>query len=221
MHGALIVFATNGIWVISGSKGGLGFTATDYSINRLSSMSCLSGQSVVDAVGQPFFWTNEGIYTIKTDMQAGGLKVESLTYSTIDGFYKAIPRNSKVYARGYYNPFDYTIQWIYRSTAPVTVPDDNYKFDSVLVFNALTGGFSPYAVATGHVNIASIVCVETGLETDVTPSNVTYTFKYFVTYADTSGNLRINIADMFSTRYVDWYSFDNAGQQYVSTFTSA
>lgn len=221
IQGALVVFATNGIWTVSGSKGGLGFTADDYSVNKLSSIKCLSGQSVVDVQGMPFFWTNEGIYTMKIDVQSGGIKVDSLTYSTIDEFYKAIPRANKAYARGFFNPGDYTIQWLYRNAPATVLPDHNYQFDSVLVFNTITGAFYPYTISTGKVNAASIVVLETGLETDVTPADLTYTFKYFVTYSNpTSGLPQINIADMFSTQFVDWKSYDNIGQSYESTFTS-
>jgi len=82
LQNALLVFASNGIWVISGSQG-TGFTADSYTINKLSSVRCISGIPFVDVLGYPYFWTHEGIYRVVVDTTAnissGGLKVESIT----------------------------------------------------------------------------------------------------------------------------------------------
>lgn len=223
MQNRLIVFATNGIWEVAGTKGtaGLGFTANDYTINRISNTRQLSGTSFVDVLGIPFWWNNEGIYTIKIDQNTGGLHQENITYGSINAFYEAIPRTSKIYARGCYNPIDYTVQWLYRTTLPTTTPDDYYKYDGILVLNTATGSFSPWTVSTGDVNIASIVVTDTGAETDVVPPSITFTYKYFVTYLDPVTLAQtLNIADDFDTDYLDWESFNGVGQQYTSTFTS-
>ena len=87
IQNGLIVFAANGNWLIRGNSG-LGFTATDYSINKISPIKSISGSSFIDVLGLPIFWNEEGIYAVEPSKENapygfGGLTVNPLTVGTI------------------------------------------------------------------------------------------------------------------------------------------
>jgi len=111
----LIVLCTNGVWAISGSSG-IGFTAADYAVQKISGVHNISHTSLTIAEGTPYWWTLDGIYTIQTDPQTHELQVTSISDTTIKTFYQqTIPTESKRYARGAYDLFTRTIHWVYRS----------------------------------------------------------------------------------------------------------
>lgn len=146
----LLVFAANGIWFITGSTG-IGFTATDYTITKLSAVQSISSTSYVDVLGYPMFWNEEGIYSVGIKSEQQGLSVDTLTLNTIKQFYDAIPIKSKKAARGAYNPITGQVQWLYRST---NEPDltSRYQFDSVLTLSMFTQAFYPWSISSGNPN---------------------------------------------------------------------
>lgn len=203
IQGALIVFATNGIWTVTGSSG-LGFTATDYTVNKLSSIRCISGTSFVDVLGFPFFWCNEGIYTIRVDISAGGLRVYSLTDNTIKTFYNNIPLTSKRLARGAYNPQTFTIQWLYNSQAQ-TQTDKQYSFDSILNFNTILGCFYPWSITTTSTTLP----VLNGATVIDIPAKTSSTLIYPTKFIVSVENQSVTFAEARDTTYYDWVFVDN------------
>lgn len=142
----MLVFANNGIWFITGSQG-IGFAMNDYTITKISSIKALSGKSFVDVLGLPFFLNEEGIYQVAPDKN-NSLSVEPITVGTILTFYNDIPLASKQYARGSYDPVNYVIQWVYKSTLEVSVTD-RYQYDAILNFNTYNKAFYPYIISAG------------------------------------------------------------------------
>jgi hypothetical protein len=164
----LLVFATNGIWAITGSQG-LGFRANDYTVTKISSIGSVSAPSFVDVDGFPYWWNLDGIYKLipggnegrqnATTAQTGGFEVVSLTNFSIRTFYNEIPMGSKTRSRGAYNPLDKLVQWIYRDTDS-TGPTDDYDFDRVLNFNLLTEAFYPWTIPDHDVQVHDIFIVK-------------------------------------------------------------
>lgn len=241
----LLVFSSAGLWAISGSQG-LGFTALDYSISFVSSISALSASSFVDIAGTPVFWSTDGIYAV-TINKDGQLQVQSLTNKKIRDFYATIPTVSKKYARGAYNPYDNTAQWIYTSTEETDLTE-LYTFDSCLVFDTSAGAFYPWRVEESDVKIHSMfisdLAIVNQLEIDnvidaggdnvidasgnqvVVLSNLSpYVaiepkFKYLVSFPD-SGN-KITWAEVTNPeddKYLDWMTYDD-GTDYESFFVT-
>jgi hypothetical protein len=139
----LLVFAYHGIWFITGSQG-IGFTALDYTVSKISSIRTVSGTSFVDVNGVPMWWNTDGIWSVQAN-QNGGPQVQSLTIDTIQTFFDDIPTLSKVYARGYFNPLEQTVQWLYSSESPSTV-EAQHSYDRVLNLNTYTKAFYPWTI---------------------------------------------------------------------------
>lgn len=156
MQNILLIFAYRGVWMITGSSG-LGFSATDFVVSKLSSVRTTSGTSFVDVNGLPMWWNPDGIWAVKPTNN-GGFTVDEVTYSTIQTFYDEIPTASKLFARGFYNPLTRVVSWLFRST-DASITDDNYSYDRVLNLNTLSGAFYPWKISTG-VTVHSLVVVD-------------------------------------------------------------
>jgi len=156
IQNGMLVFAANGIWFITGSQG-IGFSANDYTVTKISQVRAISSTSFVNVLGLPFFWNEEGIYQV-APTQGGSLTVEPLTVGTIQTFFNNIPTTSLKYVRGDYDPINYQIQWLFKSQ-PETDVTSRYQFDRILNYNTYNKAFFPYTVmgspSLGGINYVS------------------------------------------------------------------
>ena len=219
---ALLVFAANGVWYISGGTS-IGFTASDYSIVKLSAVRSISSYSIVDINGLPIFWNEEGIYQVQpakqgqsllnSPLHVNPLTVDPLSVGTIQTYYDNIPLQSKKYARGTYDPINYIVQWVYRSTTETGI-GNRYVYDTILTYNTYNKAFYPYNFDTSTNNpptINGIVYVQSpgGLNT---PDSI---IKYIVT--NSAG--MCTFAEENDGTFVDWASA-GVSNNFVSTFTT-
>lgn len=209
IQNGMLVFAANGVWFITGNQG-IGFTANDYTITKISSVRSISSTSFVNVQGLPFFWNEEAIYSVMNSQQ-GQLSVEPLTVGTIGTFYEAIPLLSKKYVRGAYNPIDYKIQWLFKGEVETTVTS-RYQFDRALNYNTFNKAFYP-STYTGVPSINSITYVSSPGNAVNAPEP---TFKYFVSYSNTLSTF----ADEHDEDCLDFFSYDNVGTSYDSFFVT-
>jgi hypothetical protein len=237
----LIVFAANGIWMISGSTG-LGFTASDYTVTKIASVGAISSTSFVDVGGLPAWWNADGIYTM-TLSQVGGPQIQSMTYTTIRSMYASIPLLCKATAKGFFDSTTGVVQWLYRSTES-SDPTVQYEFDSVLNFNAATSAFYQWTLPNSAVKVHGLFVVppdtSTAVETTVIDqfgqtvvdslgntvtafTNIIGSrvpiFKYLVSYLN-AGSYYFTFADESDATYVDWLTYDGVGVAYDSSFTT-
>lgn len=211
IQNGMLVFAANGIWFITGSTG-IGFVANDYTITKISGIQNIAGTSHVNVMGFPIFWNEEGIYAV-TPGQQGALTVTNMCLGTILTFYGNIPLISKKFARGDYNPISFDLQWCYRSTNESSLTD-RYQFDTVLVFNVETKAFYYYTLPAGVPYLHDIRYVA-GPGGSTSPDPV---FKYLTSYAN-SGSYKFTFSEeRDATNYVDWFSYDGVGANYISYF---
>lgn len=151
----LVLFATNGIWNISGSGAeGTGFVATDFAVSRVSNTSTPSALPIVEAEGTPFWWNFDGIWTIQ-GTATGGVQVANISNDSIKTFFQNIPPECRVGAQGAYNPLERTIQWVYRSETATNITE-RYTYDRILEFNLTTGAFYPFSWESEDQRISSI-----------------------------------------------------------------
>lgn len=198
IQNGMLVHAANGVWFITGSQG-IGFSANDYTITKISSVQSTSNTSFVDVEGLPYFWNEDGVYSVQPQ-QGGGLAVTSMSRETVDTFYADIPTESKIYARGAYNPVEKVIQWLYKDTVDTSVTD-RYAFNKILNYNIQTKSFYPYSVDITSASMNGIDYFNTpGASSGIPPG-----FKYFVSYS-TEGSFGITFADERDEDYVDWAS---------------
>lgn len=213
IQNGLLVFAANGVWFITGSTG-IGFSANDYTVIKLSEVRSISGFSQVNVLGLPYFWNEEEIYRVIPG-HSGQLSIEPISVGTIRTFYQSIPLISRAYAKGTYNPVTYQLQWIYRSTAETDITN-RYQFDSLLIFNTKLQAFYTYSFTGNLPKICGILFVSNpgGLLSAPPPviKYLTYIPGYFTD--------KITFSEERDSTYVDFYSHDNTGINFISSFTT-
>ena len=243
IQSALVIFASNGVWSITGSQG-IGFTANDYSITKISSISSLSHLSFVDVKGFPFWWNDNGIYTVSGADQLANLEVKSVTEQTIKTFYLDIPPECRVYAKGAYNERDNIIQWVFRSTEFSDSIQSRYVYNRVLNLNLNTGAFYPWKIQElEDVRVCGIVCsagktaseaqvvITDNDEVEITdsvleevyvleksskPNDESFRYYCYDKISGTKGNF--TWSEAFNDELMDWKKIDNVGMSYDSYF---
>ena len=190
IQNGLLVFAANGIWFITGSQG-IGFTANDYTIVKISGVQNISGTSFVSVLGYPMFWNSESIYTVSPGQQ-GNLSVESVGVEILS-FLDEIPLSSKKFVRGDFDPLDHLVKWVFKSTEETDITS-RYNFDRVLNFNIRTKAFYPWTVGEGY-NLHDVKFVESP-GGSAAPNPV---FKY----VSSSGSVFI-FAEEYKEDNIDW-----------------
>jgi hypothetical protein len=108
---SLFVMAENGVWQITGDDSNT-FTATAYSVSKISSNGCVSGNSVVLSNNRLAYWGENAIYGVERD-QFGSWVVINTTEDTIQTLYDSIPLTDKENSIGYYDEDNNTIRWVY------------------------------------------------------------------------------------------------------------
>lgn len=207
----LLVFGANNIKFITGSQG-IGFSAVDYTVTHIADIRSISSTSFINVRGWPMFWNEEGIYYASPD-QNGSIAVNNLALGSILTAFANIPLQSKKYARGDFDPLDYTVEWAFRSTNETTVTD-RYQYDSILVFNTSTKAFYSWSLPTGSVPYIHDIKYIVGAGGS-SPESM---FKYFTSTFVSAGSYTFSFSDFHDTNYVDWHS--TGDNNFVSYFTT-
>lgn len=210
VQNGLLVFASNGIWFITGSQG-IGFSANDYTVTKISSVRALSGSSFVNVQGYPLFWNEEGIYSVAPAEQGNSLMVNNLTHSTIGTFYAAIPLQSKIYAKGDFDPLNFRVSWLYKSNLEASITD-RYRYNQQLNLNTETKAFFPYTFFSTNYSLNDIRFIYGISGSDaIEPS-----FKYLTTF---NGTTNMSFSEM--SDYTNWTDFfSETPTAYVSYFVT-
>jgi hypothetical protein len=150
---SLIVFASNGVWSISGSDNSP-FRATDYTVSKLSAFPAISKTTIVDVSGTPVWWNYEGVFILKNSELGLTNEITSLTTSTIQKFFDEIPAVSKLYAKGSSNDQMKMVYWIYSTDS-----QNPTQYDRILVLDSITGAFYVFSIPESGDDIVGIVSV--------------------------------------------------------------
>ena len=236
----LMVFSGNGVWFISGID--RGFTASGYSVERITSVGCTNARSIVDVEGTLAYWSTNGIYTLAQGRTGAEFTAANVSDKNIASFYGDIPILSRLYAEGSYNGFDKTIYWLYSSVEANDSSESRFNKDSILAFDLrltswywfnfdTTVGSIPVSIeSTKETNkISSDYTVVAGIDTVVAGADTVgvsldvittsrKTFKLLTLHKVTSNNYSITFSDLNNTRdsstsFKDWYTANSVGAE--------
>jgi len=242
---SLLVFADNGLWEVSGSAG-TGFTPTDYSVSKVSSVGIVGKRTIVDVEGTPIWWSDRGIYSIGRNQVTDRIEAQSLTEKTIQTYYdEDIPSASKVYSQGSYDSVTGRIIWGWNANGNDT--NYRYKFDRALIFDTNIGGFYPWAFGELDSNspyifgIFTLPSISRVTETDTVIEAATgetvieaatgetlvadvevirggQTTTIFIVAEPGVAVSEMTFAQLNDDSFVDWQANDGTGKNYSSYF---
>lgn len=240
MEEGLLVFANNGTWIISGPD--QQFTATSFNVNKISSVGIFGPESLVDVEGVPFWWAEQGIYTLSVNQVSLKLFAQSLTDTTIASYYLDIPSLSRVYCKGVYDPSEKVLKWFYANTQDNS--DFKHRYDRVLNFDTTINAFYPWSISPLDSDSPYIASVFTIPSLTSLTEDFTVVDSVGDTVVDSSGNTVIITADTLqggitqtgiltfaqtavdtnkytfaqfnNSAFLDWESADSTGIDYSS-----
>lgn len=214
LSNAMFVFAQNGVWAISGDEGG--FTATKQQVQKVTDFGALSGSSVVRTEDSVFYWNKAGIYVLGKG-ETGQMASQNITEQTIQSLFTALPKACKEKAVGNFDAINRKVSWLYSTDINYDGINYKYKYDTELVFDvtllAITkntisaiSGNSPYLA--GYLTTPDLIsAAELGSSTT----------KYLALYYESGSSIpNITFAHYRDDTFVDWKSFNNAGQYFES-----
>lgn len=146
MFDGIIVFAENGVWQIKGS-GQAGFSATGYSVYKLSNIGCVSAESVIQIESEAYYWSNGGIYKLQQDPTTGNVISVPVTDLNIKTLYVAIPSIAKTFSKGTFNNSTKRIVWSYNNNLTNT-NSFRYSKTHFIEFDLRLGAFFTWSVSS-------------------------------------------------------------------------
>lgn len=182
---SLLIFATNGIWEISG--GDTGFTATNQTVSEVASISGLYPNSLVQAGSTIMIWSTEGILAISKGSADGRVSVANITEGTIQTRYNEISSWAKDAVKGIFIPKLKQIRWLY-SDLDSSIADaqrfaHNYNKEIVYHFkhNAFTVNeftYFPYTMPTAYRPLSTITVQTSDYNVVDNSGNQVVTYNY-------------------------------------------
>jgi len=230
---SLLIVAENGLWELYGGTGG--FSATDYQINKITTIGVSSPSSVVNAEGSVFFWSLGGIYLVAFENVSGRLQAQNVSTETIQSFYNNIPTLGKKYATGVYDPIVKKIRWLYNDSDGYGSTGARAKYNRELIFDTRLKAFYPHTISSlsgdtpfvsGYITSPGFTTIDTdeqvlasGDTVVVGANNVIVTsslnnsdqsvVKYLTIRPRTRLTTRFTFSNYRNTDFMDWFS-DNA-----------
>jgi hypothetical protein len=193
----ILIFAENGVWYLSGPDGI--FSATSYSLSKISDRGCIFPDSVVLAESSVLYFSEEGIIQI-SENEFNVLVDQDLTQNTIRTHY--IDFYSGVDVAGGYKPNTKEVWWWQKSAQSDQPPmrDAGVSTARGLVLDLNAGAFYPQQT-DNFETIASPVRKNSDFYHITWRTSETNTNEVTVTY-----RLKDNISETFSDGSVPPYT---------------
>ncbi|TXH50847.1 MAG: hypothetical protein E6Q97_19585 [Desulfurellales bacterium] len=187
---SLLIFASNGVWQIGPGSDGY-FSATSYSVKKITDSGSSSPGSVILVDNIPMYWSLTDIYAIVQDENSGYLLAQNMSQSTINTLFNLIPQSAKLVCQGVFDDLNKKVIWLYANSDSLA----SHTYNKALIFDTRLGAFTKYgfgySTTTGYV--ASIFVTKQGLGT----RKVKY-----VALTDSQATLTISEAN--ATDYLDF-----------------
>ena len=230
---SLFVFASNGVWSIAGGSG-YGFTATDYVVSKITSAGLAGLDSIVTVEDSLMYWSEDGIYALQKN-EYGDYSSESISKATIQSLYNGIPYLDKYYAKGIYDSFTRTVNWMYNNRYSSTSDFEELILDidlGAFYRNTIAQpegcSYRPLSyIQTPPFSVGSVEDVVTvegdtvyvnGSEVMISGSSGSSSVKevMYLTMLDSSGSvvfgsMDFTFASYSNTNFVDWYDYNDEG----------
>lgn len=224
---ALIVFAENGLWSISGSNEGV-FSADEFQVAPITSVGVASASSIVKVENNILYWSTGGIYQVSVNEQSFELAAASISEATIQGLWRDIGTVPASCAKVAYDPATRKVLWVFSSDE-----SNCTKYDRELVLDVALGAWSKssfpstsYPWVSGLVRGLDFVTnnqtenvVDSGVLVEHLGTQVVHTSKtrvsgttgvrYVAAVLDTT--VKFTVALKKDTDFLDWKTFDTIG----------
>jgi len=141
----LILVSSTGVYAVSGSSGA-NFNADDFTVRKITEEGTVGRESVIEAEGSVFWWSEGGIWNMQGSQITEELSVNRITKDTIQTLYDDIKPGSRAYVRGFYDNFSKKIYWFYNDTPGYDAINFRFRYNRALILDLTIGAFYEYAL---------------------------------------------------------------------------
>lgn len=141
----LCVFADNGVWFIYGGTGTGGFTATNYSVEKITATGLLSAKSVVQTDTALFYFAQNSVQTVALPQTGIVPMVQDIALSKIFTYYATIPRVAREQAQACFDTISKKVFWSWLSADDYNYPQFQSCYNTMLILDTRTGAFTKYS----------------------------------------------------------------------------
>tara|TARA_R110000823_G_scaffold222404_1_gene350770 strand:- start:3154 stop:5307 length:2154 start_codon:yes stop_codon:yes gene_type:complete len=222
----LLVFATNGVWQIRGIDDS--FSPTGYVVNKVTDVGLDYVRSFVSAEGRPYWWSEDGIYTVQSSEEGGSLNAINISLNTVQSFWENVSADKKAQVSTVYDSLNNRVLWMYPNNDEAI----DYKCNNILVFDEALKAFYPWKVTdttgtspyiTSGVYIKSIggSTVETSVVTGADDLVIAASLDQVVVdrvgaeyssaaikFVTVTASRKITFSEFTGTDFLDWGSMD-------------
>ena len=208
----LIVFAHNGVWHIQGTAD-TGFSATGFSVNKVTNVGCTSPDSIVEVEGSIMYWSRSGIYLVQLDNNTLLMAASNITQASIQSRINSVSNGSLPYVKGVYDPLEREVKWAYSEVLDGNNPDYcNKTLTLDLVLEAwYTGTISGDSVANPYI---------AGVVQSLNSSSVAPDYESMVRFLTfnqvTATSMQVRFSVLYKNSLLDWETSDGIGVEYLS-----
>lgn len=140
----LLVMATNGIWFIYGA--GVGFTATDFSVEKVSSTGIIGPSTVVATDQAVVFFANNSIHVVTLPEANIQLPtIVDVAEKRILSYYATIDKAAREKANACFDPVTKKVFWSWLEEEAYDYPHYNSFYNRILIFDTRTAAFNKYS----------------------------------------------------------------------------
>lgn len=217
---AILVFAEQGIWAITGDEGG--FRGTSYQVVKLTDFGVLSYSTIVDTEESALYWNRGGIYLLSPDESSGYLSAKNISEGSIQTLYNEIDQVSKITGVGTFDPINRRVAWMYNDQPGYTGTTFRNRYNKELVLDLVLGAFvknsisshsepSPYIA--GYIDTPDFLLRQEGIR-NRGDSVTKYLVVQFIDPLTNSAS--VSFAYYRNPSLRDWESSDGVGTSYLS-----
>lgn len=102
----ILIFADRGIWYLAGGEAG--FTATAYTLRKVSNFPIYSDRGIIDVGGTLYFASTNGLFTVRFN-EYGQIEVTNISEESIDSFWTSFASSCLM---AVYDEDKKQVQWI-------------------------------------------------------------------------------------------------------------
>lgn len=139
----LLVMASNGVWFIYGGEGG--FTADNFSVEKISSTGIVGPSTVALTDQLVAFFAENSIHTIAQPESGVLPTVTDIAQAKIFSFYGTIDPAARSRAQATFDVISKKIFWSYLDKPDYTYPTLQSAYNRMLVLDTRTGAFTKYS----------------------------------------------------------------------------
>jgi len=157
----VLCFSQNGVWYIAGPE--QGFTATNFSVKRVSTKGCFSPKAIIQVEDFIYYWGKDSINIIEAN-EYGQVKITDIAESSIKSFYQELSSDAKNSAVSGYNKVDKQIETFYSERDKTATNAAHPSNERSIIYDIRSQGWFPqsnrgaeFEANTGGLNSSRMI----------------------------------------------------------------